>query len=153
MCDWLPHMKVRHPLYTQLRLRITCRTILQATHASLVAAVNSLFIQLCKQVRWHAQLLAMLKMNESQLADASDRNVIEWCRNQQRALKRIHDSGVLYQVWLPFANGSRGVLYRDGDLLTISPNTNLPHGMTQDYWKARMPLIKKFGWCEGKLNL
>ena len=38
MCDWLPHMKVRkvrHPLYTRLRLRSTCRRILQATHAPL----------------------------------------------------------------------------------------------------------------------
>ena len=155
MCDWLPHMKVRkvrHPLYTRLRLRSTCRRILQATHAPLVAATNSLFLQLCEQMKRHAQILAMAKINERQLLK-SDRQFIEWCRNQQKALKRIRDSGFLYRVWLPFSNGSRGVLCRDGDLLTLSPDTGLPLGMTQDYWNARMPLIKKFGWYEGKLNL
>ena len=149
MCDWLPHMKVGHPLYTRLRLRSTCRRILQATHAPLVVYVAAL----CQETKRHAQRFAVL--NQSQLSE-SDRQVIwsyEWCRNQQKALKRIRDSGFLYHVWLPFANGSRGVLCRDGDLLTISPDTGLPHGMTQDYWKARMPPIKKFGWYEGKLNL
>ena len=153
MCDWLPHMRVRHPLYTRLRLRITCRRILQAMHAPLMASANFFSNQLCEQMKRHAQLKAMLmnkesqfceqmkrhaqlfarlKNNESHDALAKDGAVIEWWKHQHKALKRIHGSGILYHMWLPFSNGSRGVLYRDGDLLTLSPKTGLPHGMTQD---------------------
>ena len=153
MCDWLPHMKVRHPVYTRLRLRITCRRILQAMHAPLISAANFLSNQLCEQMKRHAQSFAMLKNSESYDVLARDGAVIEWWKHQHKALKRIHDSGVLYHMWLPFSNGSRGVLYRDGDLLTLSPETGLPHGMTRDYWNARMPPIKKFGWYNGKFNI
>ena len=152
MCDWLPHMKVRHSLYTRLRLRSTPWRILQATHAPLVATLNSLFLQLCQETKRHVQILATVMTNARQLLK-SNCQFIEWCRNQQKALTRIHDSGFLYHVWLPFSNGSRGVLCRDGARLTHSPDTGLPLGMTQDYWNARMPPIKKFGWYEGRLNL
>ena len=98
MCACLPHMKVRHPLHTHLKLRSTCRKIILVTHASFEATVNSRLIQLCEQRKRHVQVLTNIK--ESTLR-ASDRQIIQWCGNQHEAFKRIHDSGFLCQTWLP----------------------------------------------------
>ena len=80
-------------------------------------------------------------------------------RSQYKALKRVCDSGFIYQTWLPFADTShvfrkqRRCLHKDGEFLIISADTGLPMGMTQAYFNEHMPILKKFGWFGGKLYL
>ena len=134
-----------YSLYTLLRLRITCRKILMATHAPLEAAVNSHLIQLGEHVKRVTRLLAAMKIKESTLYEP-DRQALECCRNQLKALKRIRDSGFLWQTY-----GKTKRLGRDRDLLIF--HGGRPRGMTLAYWDKRMPETKKFGWFGGKLIL
>ena len=116
-----------------------------ATHAPLEAAVNSHFSQLGEHVERVTRLLAAQKMKESTMYKP-DRQALECCRNQLKALKRIHDSGFLWQTY-----GKTKRLKRDGDLLV--QHKGMPRGMTLAYWDKRMPETKKFGWFGGKLIL
>ena len=134
-----------YSLYTLLRLRITCRKILMATHAPLEAAVNSLLIQLGECVEKWTQVIAAPKVKESMLYKP-ERQALESCRNQLKALKRIRDSGFLWQTY-----GKTKRLGRDRDLLIF--HGGRPRGMTLAYWDKRMPETKKFGWFGGKLVL
>ena len=116
-----------------------------ATHAPLEAAVNSLLIQLGECVEKWTQVIAAPKVKESMLYKP-ERQALESCRNQLKALKRIRDSGFLWQTY-----GKTKRLWRDGDLLILD-GAGMPRGMTFAYWDA-MRMTKKFGWFGGKLVL
>ena len=150
VCEFLPRMQARHPLYTCLRLRCACRTVHQAMHVPMTELLKNALLFLRKTKEWQDGLLASLKIANVAVLAPDERSAVNNCRIQLAAAQRTHDSGFLHQIWLP-SSGRRNRLHKNGARLNYS--RGLPTGMTLDYFTTRIKIIGKFGWFGDKLNL
>ena len=131
-----PEMKARHPLWTFLRLRVTCRSMVWPC----IVAMDIRMWGLLKSPRY---------IDEHRRA----RHCGCQSLTQLERLWRIRDSGVLHQMWAPTSPSLHrrrlaASLFFDGDTLR-------PMGMTQDYWKGLLERVgpRGHGRIDGVLHL
>ena len=138
--EFMPRMKVRHPLHAYLRLRCVCRKILQVTHAqNLIEEVCSALLTSLGNEYIFTQPRTCLGIQLHSI-----------CETQYKAMKKIKDSGFLCQT---IAAGPGPLCVRADRAFLIFDKRGYPKGMTKAYYKVRIQMIGKFGWFEGRLYL
>ena len=98
VCEFLPRMKVRHPLQTYLRLRCVSWTVLQATHVPMNAACSHMIIRLGEQIKQRVNESFELGAQGTALKRLCLHQPLETYRQQYTALKKVIDSGFLFQT-------------------------------------------------------
>ena len=135
LIKFLPHMKARHPLYTLLVLRATCRQMIPPCVTAIAHRIGFL-----RRLSRHRRIMLSVQ--------------------QTSQLSCIKDSGFLFQVWLPSLPGTdkwRHELKRKG-LLSDGLGPYRPLGMTHEYWvKLQERCVQRgivdYGWIDDKLIL
>ena len=123
--QFVPLIKVMHPLLPWLRLRATCRGM-----------VWPCIVAMAYRVAFERAACPRLALTEVHV----------------QRLQRIRDSGILAQMWLPFSLG-RNRLQRRG--LIFDNDTLRPAAMAEQYWQELRKRVGHdgHGWIDGKLNL
>ena len=157
VCEFLPRMKARHPLYTYLKLRCACRQVLQVTHVQMQAACNAMLFILGKEKEYMEKELARVRKDRPVCGDRenSTQRLVERIRLRYESVKKVKDSGFFCQTLLPGENSERSrprVHEREASLI-MDRRTGMPKAMTPAYKEARMQIIGSFGWFEGKFFL
>ena len=99
-----PYKEHGHPLLPQLQLRTACRWILQAMHRPMKTRANDSLTRLDELRRFQNELLTRLTPEIRRLLAQGEKQAIEIVRTQHRTMRRIHESGILDKMWLPFKN-------------------------------------------------
>ena len=136
---FVPEMKARHPLWTFLQLRRTCRRMVWPCIVAMDLRARFL---------WTSPRYAL-----------QDGALIEHHRDrptQLERLGRILESGILHQMWAPtcpsvvrreLSSGRRDLLF---DARTLRP-----FGMSEKYWQDLKERLGTHGhgWIDGRLHL
>ena len=123
--NFVPLIKVMHPLLPWLRMRATCRRMVRPC---ILAMVDRVLFE-----KAGARRLALTAV-------------------RVKRLQQILDSGILMQLWLP-RHPLRSRLQRGG--LLFDGDTMRPIGMAEEYWQELRKRVGNagHGWIHGKLNL
>ena len=123
---FVPEMKARHPLWTFLQLRRTCRGMVWPCIVAM--RLRALFL-------WKS---------------LHDRPA------QLRRLGCFLESGILHQMWAPTCPNvvRRELSTRRRDLI-FDARTLRPFGMSERYWRALLERLgtRGHGWIDGRLHL
>ena len=126
ICSYLPLIKVRHPCFTFLRLRVICRSVLSAVT-----------MQMARRIILYREP-AEVGMGTAAGSAVTSTELARLTRSPTfyQQAKRMKDSGFLFQCWLPASRRpEQRLLHRKRLLLEVA--TGRPRGMTAEYLHSR----------------
>ena len=135
---FVPEMKARHPLWTFLQLRATCRSMVWPC----IVAMDLRARFLWSSPQYASQHQARIEHHST-------------CGpTQLERLRRILESGILHQMWAPDCHIRGELSQRRRDLL-FDARTLRPFGMSERYWQALKLRVgtRGHGWIKGRLHM